>query len=82
MDALIYNIMSVIVTALVTIVLFKLLAKRKLVASSLSLILMDGAYALIFFASMMFLIQAILKMMFGVRYRHLDLLSVLALYVL
>lgn len=60
MDALIYNIMSVIVTALVTIVLFKLLAKRKLVASSLSLILMDGAYALIFFASMMFLIQAIL----------------------
>lgn len=60
MDALIYNIMSVIVTALVTIGLFKLLAKRKLVASSLSLILMDGAYALIFFASMMFLIQAIL----------------------
>lgn len=34
MDALIYNIMSVIVTALVTIGLFKLLAKRKLVASS------------------------------------------------
>lgn len=60
MNALIYNMMSVIVSALVTLVLFKLLIQKKLVASSLSLILIDGAYALIFFSCTMFLIQALL----------------------
>lgn len=60
MNALIYNMMSVIVSALVTLILFKLLIRKKLVASSLSLILIDGAYALIFFSCTMFLIQALL----------------------
>lgn len=60
MNALIYNMMSVIVTAIFTSIIFHVLTKKRLVASSLSLILMDGAYLLIFFSCSMFLIQALL----------------------
>ena len=60
MNALIYNMLSVIVTAFFSSIIFHLLTKKRLVASSLSLIFMDGAYLLIFFSCSMFLIQAIL----------------------